>query len=98
MRLAPRTPSEDVPNHLFRIGFGGEHNPNLVKWPTNDDDAGVHELVHEPGVLTPLRLLVHRLRQVPLGAGVTKQDEKHHRPGLSARHCKWLVRLATRLS
>jgi hypothetical protein len=43
-------------------------------------------------VFTPLRLLVHRLLQLPVGAGVPKQYEEHHRQGLSGRHRQLLVR------
>ena len=70
MRLAPWIPSEDAPDRLFRTGLDGEHDSDLIERPTQNDDTSVHELVHVVGVLTPVRLLVHRLFQVPLGAGM----------------------------
>src|ERR1035437_7754722 len=85
MRLAPRIPSKNVSNRLFRIGLDCEHDADIIEQSTQDDDPRVHKLIHVVGVLTPLRLLAHRLREVPLGAGVPKQYEEHQRQGISGR-------------
>jgi hypothetical protein len=48
------------------------------------DGSGTPIPRHPGGVLTPLRLLVHRLLQVPVRAGVPEKYEEHHRQGLRA--------------
>jgi hypothetical protein len=55
------------------------------------DGSGTLIPRHPDGVLTPLRLLVHRLLQVPVRAGVPENYEEHQRQGLSGRHRELLV-------
>jgi hypothetical protein len=53
--------------------------------PAEDDEAVVHQPVHEGGVLGPSRLLFEGPRAIELGPGLAQHDEEHRHAGNLAR-------------
>ena len=61
-----------------RLGLDGMHDAELVaERAAEDDEAVVHERVHEGRVRRPAGLLLQRPRRVPLRAGAIEHDEEH---------------------
>ena len=59
MRLAPWVARERGADVVFRVGLDGVYDPVLVgERPAEDDEAVVHEPVHEGRVRRPARLLL----------------------------------------
>src|SRR5712691_4981386 len=52
----------------------------VAEWAAEDDEAVIHECVHEHGVLVPLFLLAHRERRVPVDSGFSSYGVVGHRP------------------
>src|SRR5205814_2303835 len=68
---------ERGPDCRFRLGFDDVDHAVLVgQRPAQDEEAGVHEPVHEGRVLGPARLLLERPRRIPLRAGAGEHDEE----------------------
>jgi CubicO group peptidase (beta-lactamase class C family) len=80
MRLAPWIARERRPDGVLRLRLDDVHHPLLVgERPAQDDEAGVHEPVHEGRVRGPVGLLFQWPRRVPLGAGAAEYDvESRH--------------------
>ena len=86
MRPAPRIALERGADGVLRVGLDGQHHAVLVgEQPAQDDEAGLHELVHEGRVRRPAGLLLQRPRRVPLGAGAEPHDEEHRHAPESTR-------------
>src|ERR671918_2083116 len=78
MRLAPGIAREGGSDLVLRVGLDRVHHAVLVGERTaQDDEAGVHQPVHEGRVLGPTRLLLEWPRRVPLRAGAEDHDVEH---------------------
>ena len=77
MRLAPWIAREHSPDGILGLGLDHVSRAVLVcERPAQDDEACVHEPVHEGRVRGPFGLLFQRPRRVPLRAGAAKHDEE----------------------
>jgi len=78
--LAPRIARERGADGVLRFGLDDEYHSVLVgERPAQDDEARVHEPIHEGRVRGPVGLLLHRPRRVPLRAvAVAHDDERRH--------------------
>jgi hypothetical protein len=71
LQLGPPVPGLDGVGHAAVVG----------QRAAEDDEAVIHEPVHEGSVLRPLRLLLQRARAVELGTGLAQHDEEHRHAG-----------------
>jgi hypothetical protein len=77
MRPAPWIARERGADGVLRLGLHHVHHTVLVgERPAQDDEARVHEAVHEGRVRGPIGLFLQRPRRVPLRAGAAKHDEE----------------------
>src|SRR5438128_2102201 len=66
----------------FLLAFGIRDQQELqpvAEWAAEDDEAVLHECVHEHGVLIPIFLLAQRERRVPVDSGLSSYGVVGHR-------------------
>lgn len=69
MSAAPRIPFKCGPGDAGGFGLDSEHDAILVcEWSAKDDEACLHQAIHERRVLVPSGLVLQRLRRIPIWA------------------------------
>ena len=78
------------------LGLDRQHDPVAVlQRPTEYDETGVDQLVHERGVLRPAGLLLQRERGIVRRAGAVQRDEEQPHPPTVAAATDSLLRSET---